>query len=359
MSAAVVDATAPAVQAGPGGGEILRTSGLRRAFGETVALADCSFDVRLGEIHALVGENGSGKSTLIKILSGILPPDGGTLAWDGAPARFGSPREAQHAGIATVFQETLVLDQLTVRDNVVLGLDPLVRRRISAAEERRLTRTALDRLGLDLDGETPLARLSLAERQSVTIARALLRPWRLLILDEATSALDIGARDRLFDALRRFAAEGRAVLLISHRMDEIETLADRATVLQSGRSVATLAAAESSTERLLALMSTREEAMAVEGDLKVEASRSLGPAVLTLTGVAVQPGAAPSDLAVRAGEIVGLAGLEGHGQVAFLECAVGLSRPAAGTVATADGPVASFAGAARQGVIYLPRDRKT
>jgi ABC-type sugar transport system ATPase subunit len=339
---------------------LVATRNLRRSFGETVALADCSFEVEPGEIHAVVGENGSGKSTLIKILSGILRQNAGELRWQGAVANFRDPRAAQNAGIATVFQETLVLEARSVRDNVVLGLDGLLKRRARPGGEIAQVRAALDALGLTtLDTETPLAALSLAQRQGVTIARALLRPWRLLILDEATSALDISARDILFEALRKFRGEGRSILFVSHRMDEILALADRSTVLRSGRSVATLETRDASANKLLALMSTQEEARAAEGDATVKERRALGRPAIAMRGVALRPDAPAVDLAVRAGEIVGLAGLEGQGQVAFLECVAGLRRPLRGTVETGAGPIQSFAGAARAGVAYLPRDRKT
>ncbi len=333
---------------------------LRRNFGETIALADCSFDIVPGEIHALVGENGSGKSTLIKILGGILPQSGGELVWSGAVTRFHDPRAAQQAGIATVFQETLVLDQLSVRDNVALGLDRLFRRVHSTADETRVVLEALGIIGMTaLDPEMPMAALSLAQRQGVTIARALLRPWRLLVLDESTSALDVNARDRLFEALRRFRGEGRSILFVSHRMDEILDIADRLTVLRSGRSVATLARAETTTEVLLELMSTHEEAVAAEHAAAIKPNRAIGAPVITAKGVAVLPESAAFDLTVRAGEIVGIAGLEGHGQVAFIEAIAGLRRPAKGVIETDRGAITSFANAARAGIAYLPRERKT
>jgi ABC-type sugar transport system ATPase subunit len=339
---------------------LVATTSLRRSFGETIALADCSFEVVPGEIHAVVGENGSGKSTLIKILSGILRQNGGELRWQGEVAKFRDPRAAQTAGIATVFQETLVLEARSVRDNVVLGIDGVFRRNAGPAGEIARVRQVLDALGLTgLDTEMPVGALSLAQRQGITIARALVRPWRLLILDEATSALDILARDRLFEALRKFRAEGRSILFVSHRMDEILGLADRSTVLRSGRSVATLAARDSSANKLLELMSTQEEARAAEGDATVKERQVLGAPAIMVRGAQLRADRPSIDLAVRAGEIVGLAGLEGQGQVVFLECVAGLRRPLRGSVETAAGPVQSFAGAARGGVAYLPRDRKT
>lgn len=346
--------------AAPAGTPLVAFRGLRRNFGETIALADCSFDIVPGEIHALVGENGSGKSTLIKILSGILAESGGELVWDGKVTRIENPRAAQQAGIATVFQETLALDQLSVRDNVVLGLDGLFRRVQSTADETRVVREALDTIGMGaLDPNIPLGALSLAQRQGVTIARALLRPWRLLVLDESTSALDVDARDRLFEALRRFRGEGRSILFVSHRMDEILDIADRSTVLRSGRSVATVTRAETTTNLLLELMSTQEEARAAEGAVATARRRAVGAPVVTAKGVAVLATSAPFDLTVYAGEIVGIAGLEGHGQVAFIEAVAGLRNPAQGTVETDQGVVTSFGNAARAGIAYLPRERKT
>src|SRR6185437_1659276 len=245
---------------------LLEAKDIRRTFGETVALDSCSVSVAPGEIHAVVGENGSGKSTLIKILSGIVSAESGALEWNGEPFRVTSPRAAQAAGIATVFQETLILPEMSVRDNVMLGLDGVVRRKANPAREAELVREALAIVGMGaIDIEKLAGGMSLASRQLIGVARSLLRPWRLLILDESTSAIDIEDRDRLFEALKRFRTEGRSILFVSHRMDEIDSLADRATVLRSGRSVATLARGFFSREMLLELMSSRERSRVEKG----------------------------------------------------------------------------------------------
>jgi ABC-type sugar transport system ATPase subunit len=344
----------------PAGRPCLEARDLCRSFGETRALDACSLGVLPGEIHALVGENGSGKSTLIKILSGIIPAEGGTLAWEGQPIHFASPRAAQRAGIATVFQETLVLDEMSVRDNVALGWDGVVRRRSGPAQEAAAIRTALATLGLGaIDIERPAGALSLANRQLVGVARSLLRPWRLLILDESTSALDIEDRERLFAALRRFRAAGRAILFVSHRMDEIQAIADRVTVLRSGRNVATLAHGTFTTERLLELMSTREGAAAAEGQAPGRRPGLGAAPVVSGRGVVLRAGRAPFDFDLGRGEILGVAGLEGHGQVAFLECVAGLRSPAHGAVRSEGIAIRSPRDAARGRIAFLPRDRKT
>ncbi|MDQ0393614.1 sugar ABC transporter ATP-binding protein [Labrys monachus] len=339
---------------------LLEARDIRRTFGETIALDSCSLRVQPGEIHAVVGENGSGKSTLIKILSGIVRAESGTLEWDGKPARFRSPRAAQEAGIATVFQETLILPDMSIRDNVMLGLDGVIRRKAGTAREQALVREALSVVGIgDLDVERLTGTLSLANRQLVGVARSLMRPWRLLILDESTSAIDIEDRDRLFAALRNFRAEGRSILFVSHRMDEIDSLADRATVLRSGRSVASLDRGDFSSEKLLELMSTREGAKAAEG----AGSRPLGAVrdekVIMVRGLSVLRGKRSFDLDIHAGEIIGVGGLEGHGQLAFLECIAGTRQAPSGSVRAGEATIRSQGDAARARIAFLPRDRKT
>jgi ABC-type sugar transport system ATPase subunit len=362
---------------------------LSRSFGETKALRSATLRVAPGEIHSLAGENGSGKSTLIKILSGVLRPDGGTLTWEGdVKQHLSSPAGAQAMGISTVFQETLFAPEMTVRDNIFLGTDRLFRYGRRKGAELDTARQAMSDLGLDgLDLDRPMWMLSLAERQLVTIARAIIRPWRLLILDESTSALDAQQRDRLFDYLRSARSRGKSVLFTSHRMDEVLGLADRITVLRQGTTVATMAVGEASRRGILGHMSGRAEgasmASADTADIvsaappprlkadRLEAGRETAgqptaaarTPVLRTRELTLRPSSRPISLEVCAGEILGLAGLEGQGQVEFVECLSGLRKPVSGELTARGGngqfqPVRHYGGANRLGIRYVPRDRR-
>ena len=347
--------------------------GLSRSFGQTRALASATLRLYPGEIHSLVGENGSGKSTLIKILSGVLPPDSGSLIWEGETPKLGSPSSAQGAGIATVFQETLVVPEMTVRENIYLGTDGIFRYGHRKGEELAGARQALSDLGLDeFDLDRPMWTLSLAERQLTTVARAMIRPWRLLILDEATSALDAQQRDRLFEYLRLARDQGKSVLFTSHRMDEVLGLADRITVLRQGATVGTMPVSQASRRGILSLMSGRADV----ADVADVVSAEKGPdqsgesqqgmtqrPVLRVEELTLRATSRPISLEVRTGEILGLAGLEGQGQVEFVECLCGLRRPADGRALVLGGDgeshhVRGYRAANRMGIRYVPRDRR-
>jgi ribose transport system ATP-binding protein len=238
--------TASTTRASQGSGStLLELREIRHRYGQTLAVAHCSFDVRPAEIHGLVGENGSGKSTIVKALSGVVQPTQGTLVWEGRPIRLHSPSEAQAAGIVTVFQETLMVEEMSARDNIFMGKDGLFTRNPEWRRERDRAQEILSSLGFDTAQlDLPAYALSLGQRQLITIARALARPWKLLILDEATSALDLNTRDRLFDQIQEATKKGPSVLFVSHRMDELGRLIDRSTVLRSGVTVATVERAE-------------------------------------------------------------------------------------------------------------------
>lgn len=344
---------------------LLTVSGLTRSFGETRALAAAELVVRPGEIHALAGENGSGKTTLIKVLSGVIRPDAGTVTWDGRPAAVHSPAAAQRLGISTVFQETLYAGEQSVVDNVFMGMDGLFRRARTRADEARRASEALTALGLpDLDVRRPLWSLSLAERQLVTIARAVVRPWRLLVLDEGTSALDASQRNQVFEYLRGERALGKSVLFTSHRMDEIDTLADVVSVLRLGATVLRTPKRDITSPQILAAMAGRDAAAARDvRSARPAADRELGAPAITASARASGPASPSMSITVHRGEIFGLAGLEGQGQTEFARSLVGLERPASGpaVVHLDDGrtrEVRGFAQTRRLAIAYVPRDRK-
>lgn len=235
---------------------MLEVRDLRRSFGETRALTGCSFAAPAGTVHSILGENGSGKSTLVKILSGIIAPDGGRVVVGEKPIRRFSPATAGQFGVIPVLQEVLVAPNRSVLDNIFLGYDPLFRRRISASERADRARATLSRIsGTPIDLGVLVETLPLPRRQIVTIARALVRNPRVLILDESTSTLDVNDRQTLFQEIRRLVKSGVLVIYISHRLEEVLDLSDAVTVLRNGSSVATVPKGDLSVSDLLHLMS--------------------------------------------------------------------------------------------------------
>jgi ABC-type sugar transport system ATPase subunit len=341
---------------------LLRVEGIYKAFGPTQALRRCSLDVLPGEVHAVIGENGSGKSTLVKILSGVHVADEGRIHLEDRARRgFASPREATENGIVTVFQEVLLARRQSVLENVWIGTEGLLAGALPLATKRA---RASDVLAALLTEPPPLDRatgkLPLSHQQACVIARALVRDPRVLILDEATSALDVATRDRLFAIVRELSSRGTSVVFISHRMDEITGLADRITVLRSGESVATLPREAASPSELLRLMTGA--ARLTEGTAAARPVRARHQRVLATSKLRLRPGGRPIEANFHAGELVGLAGLEGHGQDVFLRALRG--EPAAdGEVlrqrAEATTVVDSPRSAARQRIVYVPRDRRT
>jgi ABC-type sugar transport system ATPase subunit len=340
---------------------LLRVDSVAKAFGPTRALNDCSLDLRPGEIHAIMGENGSGKSTLVKLLTGVHRPDRGDLTiGTRTVSGLRSPRAALDLGIAAVLQEILVAPPRSVLDNVWLGYDGLLRDRSSRRHKQDRAHAALAELleqppALD----RPAEDLSISDRQACCIARALVRDPAVLILDEATSALDVATRDRLFAILRRLTGDGVGVLFISHRMDEVEEIADRVTVLRSGDSVATLP--RGTTARELVSLMTGQDNLVGQTERRAAGERG-ADAVLRASHVQLRPGAAPFDFTLRAGEIVGVAGLEGHGQDAFLHVLRGVRLPGVALFAMKAGEqpaaIRSPRDARDQGIAYLPRERR-
>ena len=341
---------------------LIEALSVAKAFGATQALRHASFDLQAGEVHALVGENGSGKSTLVKIFSGVHLADSGEIRLDGSAVRLRAPRAAQASGIVTVFQEVLVTEAQSVVDNVWLGIDETWRTSVSPREKRARARAALDELlGRPLPLRTPVEELSLSDRQACSIVRALLREPKILILDEATSALDVATRDRLFAIIHRLSANGVGVIFITHRMDEVAEIGDRITVMRSGDTVATLERGKWTTTELVRLM-TGSDRLAEQGRVEAESiATRRGEIVLSTRELRLRADSKPIDLEVRAGELVGIAGLEGHGQSEFLEALWGAGAASGGVVRHAGGqeiPILSPKHAAQHDIAYVPRERR-
>jgi simple sugar transport system ATP-binding protein len=332
---------------------LARLDGIERRFGSVQALAGASLEVRAGEVHGVLGANGAGKSTLLNILGGMLAPDSGRLEVDGIPVRLETPRDAWAHGIALVHQHFTLVPRLGVLENLALGQG-------RSPKLRSTVGRLMERTGLRVPLEASVEDLGVGDRQRIEILKALLRDPRVLVLDEPTAVLTPGETEGLFALLGELAEEGRAVVLVAHKLDEVLGVADWVTVLREGRSVLSGAADEQSVEVLVRAMVGTEtaDAMAVglpglgsDASAVPRDDREVGPVVASLRGVAVrQRGSARLggiDFTLRAGEIVGIAGVEGNGQRELSLVLSGRLAPDEGTVQLPDA------------LGFVPQDRST
>ncbi|MGV8988920.1 MAG: sugar ABC transporter ATP-binding protein [Cypionkella sp.] len=333
---------------------------VKKYFGPTRALDGASFSARAGEIHAIVGGNGCGKSTMAKVVSGILPIDSGSVSILGETPS--TPAESRALGISTVYQEVLVADECTVVDNIFMGADALFSKSLS--QERKVRRAA--ELMHELSGEPvdPFAlvgTLPLGLKQWITIARGLLSEPKILILDESSAALDFDSTERLFAKMRELRDRGTTVLIVTHRIAELIRISDRATVLRDGRDVGVLEKQDVTEKNLLALMTGEDQGT---GHIVHEAPQPQDNAVaLRAEGLKLVPGSRAFDFELRRGEIVGVAGLDGQGQDAFVRVLAGVAPPFAGSVQSVDhqgemNAVRSLADAVKGRIVYVSGDRK-
>jgi len=335
---------------------VIALEGISKSFPGVKALTDVSFDVRAGEVHALLGENGAGKSTLIKVLSGVHRADAGTLRLDGAPTVFASPQEAQAAGIATIYQELLLFPELSVAENIFMGHAP--KTRFGAIDWRAMRARARELLASldisDLDVTAPVGSLSVGNRQRVEITKALSMNARVLVMDEPTAALTSHDAERLFRIVRLLKERGVGVVYISHRLEEVFLLADRVTVLRDGAHVATRPVSAVGRDDLIHMMVGRRiEALFP----KIEVER--GKIILELEKVSRPPTTHDVSLRLHVGEILGIAGLVGAGRSELAEVIFGVTPAASGTIRVDGRPVSirSPRQAKRLGIAYVPEDR--
>ncbi|NHN88972.1 ABC transporter ATP-binding protein [Acetobacter conturbans] len=347
----------------PGGTPpVLQLQGVSKYFPGVIANEDVTLDVRPGEILGLLGENGAGKSTLMNIVTGIYQADAGEIILDGYGAEFASPQDAIRAGIGMVHQHFKLVPAFTVAENIHLGWSETPKWTSKAVLEAR-TRALSERFGFPVDPSARVESLSAGEQQRVEILRVLSREARLLILDEPTAVLTPQETRELFAALRAFRATGNAVIIISHKLDEVMDITDRVTVLRAGRNVGTWNTADCSPEMLAATMVGREIS---RQNLRVRSGDAVGVSdvpVMTLRGVGVRnernvPTLSDVTLDIFGGEILGIAGVAGNGQRELTEVLTGLIAPSSGVIlldgASAPDNAAAFAAA---GVGHIPQDR--
>ncbi|MGE8364549.1 ABC transporter ATP-binding protein [Cupriavidus sp.] len=342
---------------------ILRLSNITKRFGQLTANDDISLELRRGEVLALLGENGAGKSTLVSILFGHYVADAGTVEVDGQLLPPGQPRAALAAGIGMVHQHFTLADNLSVLDNIMLGTQPLWHWRLERRAARDRVLALAERFGLAVRPQARVGELSVGERQRVEIVKALYRGARVLILDEPTAVLTPHESETLFATLAQLIAEGLSVIFISHKLDEVLRVSDRIAVLRGGRLVAQCAAAQTSKAELAELMVGRVVSMPERAARLDADGASEAPAVLALQKV----GACGADgrallrevsLQVRAGEIVGIAGVSGNGQAALAELTSGTLAAAEGHVTLAGKPMPARPRAwIEAGVARVPEDR--
>ncbi len=327
-----------------------------KSFGSVVALRSGSLRAEAGSIHGLVGENGAGKSTLVKVVAGVHRRDAGDFLLDGTPTDFGSTAESKSAGIAVIYQEPTLFPDLSVTENIFMGRQPVGRgRRIDRAAMYDEAERLFAGLGVSIDPRRPALGLSIADQQIIEIAKAISLDARVLIMDEPTAALSGVEVERLFTVARRLRDEGRALVFISHRFDEVFALCDTVTVMRDGSYIDTLSIADTDVETLVGLMVGREV-----GDLFPKTPATIGEPVLQVEGLS-SPGVFHDvSFEVRAGEIVGLAGLVGAGRSEIARAVFGVDAYDKGRVVLDGRDVAprSPRAAIRAGMAFIPEDRR-
>jgi len=338
----------------------IHMEGISKRFPLVVANDNVDFEVRWGEVHALIGENGAGKSTLMKILYGLQPPDEGTIEIDGKEVTLSSARDAIDNGVGMVHQHFMLVETLSVTENLVLGAEPTQGPALNIRAARRRAKELIDRFGFDINPQDKIASLPLGQQQQVEILKTLYRDARILIMDEPTAVLTPQETRGLFEFLREFAAQGNAVIFISHKLDEVMEICDRMSVMRDGRMIGTVDRANTDQRRLANMMVGREVILRVDKreakpkevrleveNLRIQEAEKSRP---TVDGVSLQ---------IRAGEVLGIAGIEGNGQSELVEAIAGLLEPTSGRVLLQGVDVTDMSARERRelGLSHVPEDR--
>jgi general nucleoside transport system ATP-binding protein len=350
-----------------GGSPLLEVRGIVKMFGSFTANDAIDFDLKPGEIHALLGENGAGKSTLVKMLYGLLQPTSGTILWQGAPVRFTDVRAARAAGIGMVFQHFSLFEALTAAENVALALDANEAvASAAAADVAQRLRELSQAYGLPIDPDREVWRLSVGERQRIEIVRALMRDPKLLILDEPTSVLTPQEAENLFGTLERIRGEGRSILYISHKLEEVRRLCDRATILRHGKVVATCDPRQETAASLARMMVGSDVGKTRQGGPGIVGAGPESPVRFAVKGLSLGSddphgvSLREVELEVRAGEIVGIAGVAGNGQDELFAALSGERLAPQAGVVSIDGADVSRDGInarRRRGAAFVPEER--
>ncbi|MBL8891933.1 MAG: sugar ABC transporter ATP-binding protein [Planctomycetaceae bacterium] len=334
---------------------LLQIQGLSKSFPGVQALHDVTLTLERGEVLALLGENGAGKSTLIKILGGVYVPDQGTLSIDGKPISFASPRAALDAGVGIIYQEFNLAPSLTAVENLFLGQEQTTWGFFSRRTERTRAREVFGRLGVDVPLDVPCHTLSVAQQQIIEIAKALIRNAKILVMDEPTTALTPSEVHRLLNVIAELRGQGFGIIYVSHRLDEVQQIADRATVLRDGRHVATLTRDQLTRQTIIEWMVGRR----IENEFPKQPAR-LGPDRLIVTKLCRGNSVKEVSFQVRAGEVVGITGLVGAGRTETARLIFGADTRDSGKIEL-DGRELSIRhprDAIRAGICLLTEDRK-
>jgi ABC-type uncharacterized transport system ATPase subunit len=338
----------------------VRMTGITKRFPLVLANDRVDFEVEWGEVHALIGENGAGKSTLMKILYGLQPADEGEILVNGQPVRLTSARDAIDLGIGMVHQHFMLVDTLSVTENLVLGAEPRTGVSLDYRAATAKTRQLIEQFGFGIDPRSRIEDLPLGRQQQVEILKTLYRDARILVMDEPTAVLTPQETRGLFTFLREFAAAGNAVVFISHKLDEVMEICDRMSVMRDGRMIGTVARAETDQRSLANMMVGREVILRVDKGPAAPREVRLDVRELTVRDpVKAKPLVDGVSLQVRAGEILGVAGIEGNGQSELVESIAGLIEPDGGRIFIDDRDVtvASARTRRREGLSHVPEDR--